>query len=945
MKPNIWTRVIAFFKHHPKVTPKDIKTKAGRKKIWRVILIWSVYALLALIIFIGLAFVWFAKDLPTPNNIANRKPTMSTKIYDRTGTILLYEAGDQKRTIITSADIPQTVKDATVAAEDTRFYQHNGFDTRGIFMALYEKITGKTRVTRGGSTITQQYVKNSFLTADRSLIRKFKELILSIELEAMYSKDQILTMYLNEIPYGNNTGGIEAASQMYYGKPAKELDLAQSATLVAIPQSPTRLSPYGTHLDQLVERRNYVLNQMVKIGKITVEQADEAKKEDTTTLGTVVKPKRESMKAPHFAMYVLNDLAEKYGDDKIQKEGLRVVTTLDMDKQKVAEDTIANNIKQLTSHGANNAALVSVDPKTGQVLAMIGSKNYFDTTIDGNVNVADSRRQPGSSWKPIVYSTLFKGKYSPSSTIFDLTTDFGGGYIPHDADEKNRGPLTARQSLANSLNIPAIKSVMVAGIDNTIKTAVELGITGIDSAAQRKTYGASFGIGVAEVKPIDMANAFSAFANGGYKSDITSVLQVYDANNKLIYDNEKEKAEPKKVLEPEIAYEIASMMSDNDARALVFGSRSALYFPDRTVAAKTGTTSDNKDAWTVGYTPSLSTAIWVGNTRGEPMKVGTFGSDIAGPIFHQFMVGALKSVPNEDFVKPSTIQTLTVARYSNKLPSDTTTETITDIFAPWQIPTEKDDSFSRLNVCSNDGKLAPAGATSSLIVEKIFANIHSEMPNNSNWENPVRGWLINAGFALDPPTETCDLSAVAPSISITSPKDQSTVTGSADITVSVNTAISVNQVEIKIDNISVATLTTAPYSATYNFDSLSGGNHTITAIITDGLNKTASTSIAVSTPEKVIPIVITGVEATNITATSATINWTTNSPGNSHITYWKVTAPSQKLTADSETLTKTHTLSIASLSAAATYIYTVGSTNSQGTITSPEKSFTTPATL
>lgn len=944
MKLNIWNKFVGFLKHRPKVTSRDFKTKTGRKKIWRLVFVWFVYLVLASIIFVGLAFVWFAKDLPTPSKIANRKLSVSTKVYDRTGQYLLYETGDQKRTLVKSEDIPQSLKDATIAVEDARFYQHHGFDTKAIFTAIYEKITGKTRTTRGGSTITQQYVKNSFLTSDRSLVRKFKELILSIELEMMYNKDEILTMYLNEIPYGNGTAGVESASIMYYGKSAKDLSLAQSATLASIPQAPTKYSPYGTHVDLLVNRRDYVLNQMVRIGKITQEEADAAKKEDTTTLNVAVQPRRNTMNAPHFAMFVLDKIADKYGEDTIQKDGLRVITTLDMDKQKKAEEAIAAYESKLDRYGANNAALVAVDPKTGQILSMVGSRNYFNRDIDGQVNVTDSRRQPGSSWKPIVYSALFKDKFSPSSTIFDVETDFGN-YTPQNATDKNYGPLTVRQSLANSLNIPAIKATMMIGIDNVIKNAVSLGITGIDSPEQRKLYGASFGIGVAEVKPVDMASAFGAFANGGYKNDTVSVLEIYDQSNKKIYDFEKERKEAKKVLEPEIAYQIASMMSDNEARQMIFGLRSPLYFPERPVAVKTGTTSDNKDAWTVGYTPSLSTAVWIGNTRGEKMKRGAFGSDLAAPIFHKFIVDALAGTPREEFTRPSTISELTVARYSNKLPSETTTETVTDIFAPWQIPSEKDDSFVKVRVCKSDGKLAPEGATSDLIEEKVFANIHSEKPNNPNWENPVRAWLSNAGYLLSLPTETCDLSSVNPDITITSPAAGSNVVGQSDINIQVNTAVSVNKVEIIIDGSTIATLTSAPYSVSYNFSSLSGGAHIITAILTDNNGKVGTNSITISTPKNEEEIVLSGILANLITSTEATINWSTNTESTSSVSYWPASNPSAKQTVNNANKTIEHTIILSGLTPSTNYKYTVSSANSLGTKSSNEAAFTTLASF
>jgi penicillin-binding protein 1A len=319
-----------------------------RKGLGRSILLWSAYIALGCCFVAALIFAWFSKDLPTPSKIAGRKPAISTKIYDRTGETLLYETGDQKRTIVNSDQISKYLKDATIATEDSNFYKHHGVDIKAIAAATFEKLTGRRRITRGGSTITQQYIKIALLTSNRSLTRKIKEAILAVELEFMFSKEEILTMYLNEIPYGNATAGAEAASRTYYGKPAKDLTIAEAATLAAIPNAPTYYSPYGTHVDKLINRRDYVLDQMVKSGKVSSSEAEEAKKQDTTTLGVAIKPRHDSMLAPHFAMYVLEEVADKYGEEKIQKEGLKIITTLDYEKQRAAEEAISEGVPKLS---------------------------------------------------------------------------------------------------------------------------------------------------------------------------------------------------------------------------------------------------------------------------------------------------------------------------------------------------------------------------------------------------------------------------------------------------------------------------------------------------------------------------------------------------------------------------------------------------------------------
>lgn len=819
--------------------------KKGKKFRWKNFLYISLYFIVGLIFITAITFAWFAKDLPTPSKIANRKATESTKIYDRTGQILLYETGDQKRTVVKSDQISRYIKDATIATEDANFYKHHGFDAKGLARAFWYKITGKTNRMTGASTITQQYVKNALLTSDRSFTRKFKELILSIELEFMYDKDEILTMYLNEIPYGNSNAGAEAAARMYYGKTAKDLTLAQAATLAAIPQSPTYYSPYGTHTDKLIARRNYVLDRMVETGKISKEDAEKAKLEDTTTLNVALKPRKDTMLAPHFAMYVIERVAEQYGEDKIQKEGLKIITTLDYEKQKAAEQAVTEGADKVKKYGGSNAGLVATDPKTGQILAMVGSIDYFNTEIDGNVNIADSLRQPGSSFKPFSYATAFKkAEYSPSKILFDFQTDFGGGYVPRNYNGNFNGPITMRQALSNSLNIPAVKTMSLAGMDNVIRTAQDMGIT---SLTDRSRYGLSLALGTAEVKPVEMAGAFGVFADGGVKHDLKSVLKISDSKGKVVYEYNQDRDKGKQVLDPQIAYEISSILSDNNARSLVFGTHSALYFPDRVVAAKTGTTSDNKDGWTVGFTPSISVAVWVGNNNGKIMKGGADGSVVASPIFHTFINKSLANTPNEEFKQPEGIQKITVEKYSNKLPNDGYTgETATDIFASWQVPTEKDDVHKEVMVCKVNGKLAPDDLPDNLKEKRTFSNLHSERPDYPNWEGPVRSWALANGFGNEPPKDFCTVSDSNPTISITAPVDGSTISADFEITASYTSPLNASSVDFFIDDISIGSVTAAPFSKTYAITNLSNGSHKISAIAMDENGNTVKSEITIT---------------------------------------------------------------------------------------------------
>jgi len=905
---------------------KNPYQKKRRKKITRKqVLIICGYVILALILVTTVTFAWFAKDLPTPEKIAQQQMAQSTKIYDRTGKTLLYQTGNEKRTIVKSDQIAQVLKDATIATEDPNFYNNHGIEPLEIIKAVGSKLLGKTNTMRGASTITQQYVKNSFLTPDRSIVRKIKEAILSIELEFMYTKDEILTMYLNEIPYGNANGGIEAAAQSYYGVSAKDLDLAKAATLAAIPQAPTYYSPYGTHVDDLVGRKNYVLNQMVKHKKITKEEADAAKAEDTTTIGDKLQARHDPILAPHFAMYVMQQAVEEYGEAAIQNQGLKIITTLDWDKQQIAETAVTDGVPKLNKYGASNGALVATDPKTGQILAMVGSADYFNTAIDGNVNVTDSLRQPGSSFKPFAYATAFKkAEYSPSKILYDFTTDFGGNpaYIPHNYNNRSNGPVTMRQALANSLNIPAVKVMSLAGIDEVLATAHDMGIT---SLTQRDRYGLSLVLGAGEVRPVEFAGAYSVFAAGGTKNNVTPFIKITDSKNKVLYDFEKDHPGGKQVLDPQIAYEISSILSDNNARSLVFGTRTALYFPNRTVAVKTGTTSNFKDAWAVGYTPSIAVAVWTGNSNNTAMKSGADGSVIAAPIFHNFIEKALAGTPNEEFVKPDGIRTVTVDKYSNKLPDELTTQTIEDIFTTWQVPKDKENIYKRVTVCRGTNLIAPDGTNEALTEIKVFADLHSERPNNPSWENPVRAWAEANGLATTIPTGQCDVAALSPTISFTSPANNATVSGSINITVATTAPSGVSNVTYFIDGVQIGRSTASPYGLTYDFNSISSGSHTLTAQISDINTMTASADISITIAT--INLEISNLKSTTA-STTATVTWTTNLAATSSITYSTGTLPST--TKSDSAKTTSHSLGLTDLTSGKTYNYTVTSTDNYG---------------
>jgi len=835
------------FKSHKK-TYKDNRKFWKRQKIsWKKIAKIILLLVGSGVLLLAILFAWYAKDLPTPAKLKEIHPVESTKILDRDGNVLYSVSGDQRRTVIDFKDMPQSIKDATISAEDSNFYHHFGFSVRGILRSVYYNLTGKKGYISGGSTITQQYVKNALLTSKKTFDRKIKELILTLEVETIYSKDKILEMYLNQIPYGSNAYGVEEASKLYFGKSAKDLTLAESATLASMPKAPTYYSPYGSHPDKLKAREDYILDRMVTLKYISSDQANSAKTEKIS-----YKPYRENITAPHFVMYVKDMLVDQFGEDAITSEGLKVTTTLDPKLQAIAQQSIEEGYeKNVKKAKANNDALVAIDPKTGQVLSMVGSHDYFDSENDGQVNVASSPRQPGSSFKPIVYATAFKGKYNPGYTIFDVPTDFGN-YSPKNYDGTTHGPVTIRQALANSLNIPAVKMLYLAGIDNSIKTAEDMGISTLTNP---ENYGLALVLGGAEVKLVEMTGAYGVFANQGIFHETTSILKVEDANGKILYEYKPNKGK-KNVLDPQISYEISNILSDNDARSMVFGTRSALYFPDRTVAVKTGTTSEYRDAWTIGYTPSLVAGVWVGNNDNTPMTSGSAGAMAAAPIWHSFMQKALEGKDNEEFPRPDGIQELTVERFSNKLPNNNSHDFIKDIFSSWQAPTDEDNVNVTVRIDKSNGKLATEYCPADLVENKNFINLHSEVPEKENWENPVKDWAQAVGLSIgSPPSETCAIHTAdkKPAILITNPKSGQNVSGTFDISVETQSTIDISYVEFSIDGVSISTKTTAPYSVSYNANNLSSGEHKITATVVNSNQMNSSSSVTINVIKDTIP--------------------------------------------------------------------------------------------
>lgn len=646
---------------------------AKNKKIAIVVAKYLSFAFIIGCIFILCLFFYYTWNLPRPEKFTESPFIQSTKIYDRTGKILLYDIyGEEKRDIVSFEKISDNFKHAILASEDARFYEHGGIDFEGILRAILTDLRLQS-TGQGGSTITQQLIRTVYLTNQKTIARKVREMVLSIELERRYSKDQIFSWYLNAVPFGQNAYGVEAASQTYFNKPSSDVSVAEAAALTALLPAPSYFSPYGLHKNELLKRKDLVLDRMHQVGYITKDEAEKAKQEKINFTEDIT-----PIKAPHFVMYVQKYLNNKYGEDYLKEKGLKVYTTIDWDLQQYAEKTIEDAEKSNMAKDANNTAMVVIDPKTGEILSLIGSKNYFkkpypagcdekapgSCLFDPKFDVSTmGLRQPGSSFKPFVYATAFKKGFTPDTILWDSKTEFnpncpfdGNGttdqygsecYNPRNYDGLYRGKVTVRQSLAGSLNLPSVKLFYLAGMNNTLQTAKDFGITTLNEPSR---YGLSLVLGGGEVNLLELTSAYGVFATDGMQSDPVSILKIEDSEGNIIEQNKKQ---PTKVLDTQVARQINNVLSDNNARSFIFGPDSVLHFADYQVAVKTGTTSNLKDGWTMGYTPYAVAGVWVGNSDNSPTNDAGVG--LAAPIWKKVMNKIVTSHAVENFTPPDPI--------------------------------------------------------------------------------------------------------------------------------------------------------------------------------------------------------------------------------------------------------------------------------------------------
>ncbi|MCL5959509.1 MAG: PBP1A family penicillin-binding protein, partial [Chloroflexi bacterium] len=699
-------------------------------------------------------YTYYSRDLPRIDRLGGNT-FETTKIYDRKGNLLyeVYDAKEGKRTYVTLQEISPSVIAATIATEDANFYSNSGVDPRAVLRAAYIELAGKG--SSGASTITQQLVRNVVLTNEkyeRTFSRKIREAILAMEFSRTYSKDKILEMYLNEVYYGNQSYGIDAAAQSYFGKLAKDLDLAESSMLAGLPQAPTTYDP-TKNLPVAKERQKIVLGLMVKQGYITAEQAVQAEAEELRFVEQTT-----DIRAPHFVMYVKEVLEQKYGPEVVNRGGLSVFTSIDLDFQAAAEEIVRDQVEQLQDYNAHNGALVAMKPETGEILAMVGSADYNDKDIDGQVNMATWERQPGSAFKPITFLTAFKKGWSPATVVSDVKTEFSTGdgskpYAPQNYDRKFHGPVSLRVALANSLNIPAVKALQYAGLEDTVDMAHALGITGLQKSLDN--YGLSLTLGGGEVKLLDLTTAYGTVANEGRFTGPVSILKVVDKDGRVIDEYNPEGKGGEEVVSPQLAYLVTNVLSDNKAREMMFGPDNPLKL-DRPAAVKTGTTEDWKDNLTVGYTPSLVVGVWVGNSNNEEME-HISGITGAAPIWHDFMervygdsnlAAELKGTDGQDlpaeFTQPDGFVQANVCPDSGLLPSPNCPRVVKEIFLKGTVPSKQCDWHKTFKICKESGKLATEFCPKDQVEDRVYEVLPQEY---DGWQSADKR----------PPTEKCDL--------------------------------------------------------------------------------------------------------------------------------------------------------------------------------------------
>jgi len=807
--------------------------------------------------------VVFAIQVPSPENLTSRDVAQATKIYDRSGELLYDIFKNQNRTPIKLSEVPENIKHATIAIEDKDFYKHQGFSIIGYGRAAYDLLLHR-KIEGGGSTLTQQLVKNTLLNSDTSFIRKLKELILSIQVERAYTKDQILEMYLNEIPYGGTAYGIESASNLYFGKHAKDLDLSEASLLAGLPQMPSVYSPYGTHPELSRTRQAEVLRRMVEDGYITKAQADDAKKEQ---LNYRTAQNEIGFKAPHFVLYVKQKLIEQYGDKLVEQGGLKVTTTLDYKLQEKAQEIVKTEVEKLKDSKVGNAAAVVINPQNGQILSMVGSKDYFgqslpegcaeakDCVFEPNVNASLSLRQPGSATKPITYAAGLQKGYTAASVLMDVKTEFPGGdqpnYIPVNYDGQFRGPVQVRYALGNSFNIPAVKMLALTGVKNVMDLGFRMGLTTWEPTEENiNNAGLSLTLGGREVRLLDLTSAFGVLANEGKKQEPISILKVTDSKGKDLY--EYKESDGTKILDEGIAFIIANILSDNGARTAAFGPSSVLNISGKTVSVKTGTTDEKRDNWAVGFTPSVVVGVWVGNNDNTKMNPAiASGVTGASPIWQKIMASALKDKSDEKPNQPGNVSYMDIDGLMGGKPHGGSPSR-KEYFVKG---TEPGDSsfYQRQKVCkSNPHRLANDDEDNE---EKDVILLKEDDPTGANkWQDGIDKWVITAsdarfvgvGRGCSGIPGFSGGGSTGGVISIVNIGNGANVPRVFDVLAKTNSPGGVKKVTWTVDGAQKSSQTSEPFALHVEFPVGDKGSHTITATLEDNSGAIFSAVVGVT---------------------------------------------------------------------------------------------------
>lgn len=811
-----------------------MKKELGKQIIFGGLIIFMIVS--------GGVALWVATlRIPDMQSFQDKILAGSTKLYDKTGEVLLYDLNkDVKQQVVPYDEISQKIKNATIAIEDEGFYQHKGIQFNSIIRAVFVNLQS-LEFSQGGSTITQQVIKNSLLTSDKKISRKIKEWVLALKLERAMTKDEILNLYLNGTSYGGTYYGVEEATLNFFGKSSSDVTLAEAAYIAAIPQAPSRYSPYGNNKDRLEARKNLVLDQMLKNKLITESEYAAAKAEKVT----FKPPQRNNIKAAHFVMFVREYLIEKYGEDMVNNGGLQIITTLDYKLQEKAEEIVkANALKNAKEANAKNAALVAVDPTNGQILVMVGSRDYFDETIEGNYNVATANRQPGSSFKPFAYATAFNKGFTPDTVLFDLPTEFNSNcspqgtpnvattkcYTPGNYDNQFRGPMSLRNALAQSINIPAIKVLYLAGMRDTLQTAQDMGITSLSTP---ETYGLTLVLGGGEVSPLEMTSAYATFANNGLRNPHTPIIKVTDKSGKVI---EEFKEDSKQVIPEQSSLLITDILRDNNARLPLFSAGSGAMFYDREVALKTGTTNDYKDFWVIGYTPQIAVGAWVGNNNpSDVIKRNSSSRAIVVPLWRQFMDVALTDMDRVSFKRPEPYpadlkpilkgawqggQTITIDRTTGELATD-------------QTPPE-----------NRETQVIGGGDVHTILHYIDKNNPNGPAPSNPqsdsqyiNWETPIRAWAQAQGMNNPVnPNQPNEDGPEIPIVTITHPTNLQTFGADNEIAIQISTQskYEIEKAEFYVNNQKIKTVRDEPFTTSFKpKDENVSGVITIKVVVTD----------------------------------------------------------------------------------------------------------------